>query len=68
MVCLSAETACCITEKLLKKAVLVMTNKVEAGLATSQQGVPVSFDSWTDESHDQPLALAATTSLQARQV
>jgi len=68
MACLSAQTACCITEKLLKKAVLVMRNKVEAGLATSKQGVTLSFDSWTDVSHDQLLALAVTTSLQLRQV
>lgn len=65
---LSAETARCITEKLLKKAVVLMTQKVEAGLATSKQGVSLSFDSWTDESHDQLLALAVTTSVQPRQV
>ena len=65
---LLAETACCVTEKLLKKAVLVMTQKVEAGLAASKQGVTLSFDSWTDESHDQLLALAVTTSVQLRQV
>lgn len=56
-----------LSEKLLKKAVLVMSEKVEAGLATSKQGVTLSFDAWTDESHNQLLALAVTTSLPQRQ-
>ena len=45
-----------------------MAKKVEAGMALSKQGVTISYDSWTDVSHDQLLALAATTSLQPRQV
>ena len=68
MACLSAETACCVTEKLLKKAVVIMKEKVDAGLATSKQGVTLSFDSWTDVSHDQLLALDVTTSTHLRQV
>ena len=36
MACLSAETACCVTEKLLKKAVVIMKETVGAGLATSK--------------------------------
>ena len=43
-----------------------MAKKVEAGMALSKQGVTISYDSWTDVSHDQLLALAATTSLQPR--
>ncbi len=68
MACLLAETACCVTEKLLKKAFVIMKEKVRAGLATSKQGVALSFDSWADVSHDQLLALAVTTSLQQCQV
>lgn len=68
MGCLLAETACCNTEKLLKKAVVIMKEKVGAGLATSKQGITLSFDSWTDVSHDQLLALAVTTSVHLRQV
>lgn len=68
LACLLPEATCCITEKMLKKAVLDMASKVEAGLALSKQGVTLSYDSWTDVSHDQLLALAATTSSQPRQV
>lgn len=68
MACLSTETAYCATEKPLKKAVLLVREKVGAGLATSKQGVTLSFDNWTDVSHDQLLALNVTTSTQLRQV
>ena len=68
MACLSTETAYCATEKPLKKAVLLVREKVGAGLATSKQGVTLSFDNWTDVSHDQVLALNVTASTQLRQV
>ncbi|KAL3138942.1 hypothetical protein ABBQ32_005755 [Trebouxia sp. C0010 RCD-2024] len=45
-----------------------MAKKVEAGMALSKQGVTISYDSWTDVSHDQLLAVAATTSQQPRQI
>ncbi|KAL0018121.1 hypothetical protein WJX77_004554 [Trebouxia sp. C0004] len=47
-----------LLEKLLKKAVVIRKEKVGARMATSKQGVTLSFDSWTDESiQDTPFFL-----------
>lgn len=58
----------CLTGSLLQKAVLEIEEKFEAAMSKALEGVSLSFDSWTDLSHNQLMALAALTSEIPRQV
>ncbi|KAL0022191.1 hypothetical protein WJX77_004846 [Trebouxia sp. C0004] len=53
---------------LLKDAVVTVHNNFSQGLSKAKQGVTVAFDSWTDNSHNQLLAVTVTTSEDPRKV
>ena len=51
----------CLTGFLLQKAVLEIEEKFEAAMSKALEGVSLSFDSWTDLSPNQLMALAVLT-------
>ncbi|KAL0029350.1 hypothetical protein WJX77_001588 [Trebouxia sp. C0004] len=53
---------------LLKDAVVTIHNNFSQGMSKAKQGVTVAFDNWTDNSHNQLLAVTVTTSEDPRKV
>ena len=58
----------CSADTLLKKAVKMVEVKFEQGMQRAKQGVSLGYDSWTDVSHNQLMALSVTTTEQPRKV
>jgi hypothetical protein len=49
----SADHACAvIMQALLQQPLLIIRDRVASGMSRAKQGVTVTFDSWTDFSHN----------------
>ena len=53
---------------LLRDAVTTIHSKFSEGMSKAKQGVTATFDSWTDVSHNQLMAVTVTTSDEPRKV
>lgn len=52
----------------MKDAVTTIHNKFTEGMSKAKQGVTATFDTWTDVSHNQLMAVTVTTSDEPRKV